>query len=278
MSGLRLPDAIVVGAPKCGTTTLCGALALHPGVFMYPRKEIHFFNHHYGRGLGWYGSLFRAAPPGAVVMEGTPDYAMAGHAAEALPRIAGDLPGVRLVYMARDPIARIESHYVQMVANGRRALPLGEALDRWPEVVDTSRYATILGEMAVHVGRERIWVTTLEDYAADPMAVHAGVLRFLGLPADAEALAAMAAQPAAHRRADQGRDGRLLAALRRSRWYDGANRLVPRPLVRLGKRVLRGPVEVEAHWPRGLRERLSAELAGEWAAIRAEAARDAARA
>ncbi|UWQ21553.1 sulfotransferase domain-containing protein [Jannaschia sp. W003] len=262
----RLPDAIVVGAPKTGTTTLCAALARVDGIWMYPRKETHFFNDHYARrGIDWYRDLFRDAPEDALVMEGTPDYAMAPGIDETFARMARHVPRARLVYMLREPVARVESHLVQMMANHRRAMPLAEALARWPEVVDTSDYPAVLAAIHRHYPAGQVHVLTLEDYRADPRACHARVLRFLGRTGDlSPALDAMEGQAVLHTRAGQGIDRPLLAWLRRLPNYDRLNALMPGPVIRLGKRALRRPLRVEGSLPDAARARLDARLRPGW--------------
>jgi hypothetical protein len=265
----KLPAAIVIGAPKTGTTTLCAALARAPGIWMYPRKETHFFNHHYeDRGPDWYAGLFADAPEGALVMEGTPDYAMSNHVALALERMRRHLPEARLVYMLRHPIDRLESHYVQMVANMRRVVPIEEAIARWPEIVETSDYARILAQVHAAYPPERVHVLFLEDYRSDARACHARLLRFLGVASDARALDAMEAQEALHRREDQAMDRALLARLRRLRSYDRLNARIPAPVIRIGKRLLRRPLQVESRLPEGLRPALEERLLPGWTALR----------
>ena len=57
------PSFLVIGAAKCGTTTLCSLLSRHPDVFVHPEKELNFFcfDELYDRGFAWYASLFEAA-------------------------------------------------------------------------------------------------------------------------------------------------------------------------------------------------------------------------
>ncbi len=72
----RLPDFIIIGAMKSATTTLHGLLASQPGVFMSTPKEPCFFSDDevWARGVGWYASLFEAAPAGALLGESSTHY------------------------------------------------------------------------------------------------------------------------------------------------------------------------------------------------------------
>ena len=262
----HLPGAMVIGAPKTGTTTLCAALGRVDGIWMYPRKETHFFNDHYqSRGMDWYRGLFRDAPDDALVMEGTPDYAMAHEIDAVMARIARHIPDARLIYMTRDPVDRVESHLVQMMANHRRILSLRAALAEWPEIVETSDYEAVLARIHRHFAPDRVLVLSLEDYAADRRAVHDRVLAFLGYRGDrAAALAAMDAQGILHKRDQQGMDGAILARLRRSRHFDRLHARVPAWIVALAKARLRHPLRVDEALPDDLRHALDARLRPGW--------------
>lgn len=260
-----LPHCIVVGAPKAGTTTLCNALARHPDVFMAPKKETHYFNHHFDRGLDWYAGLFRGARTGQIVMEGTPDYAMSNHVDVAMDRMVALLPDVKLIYMVREPVARVESHYIQMLSNVRTVVPYEEAVRRWPEIVETSDYPMIMERLLAKVPEDRIQVLFLDDYAADKSGTHARVLEFLGLPPDGEGLAEMNAQERSHTRENQGIDGDFLAWLRRSRYYNRLNMMVPRGLIERGKHVLRKKIDVDGGLSPDVRARLEDRFRDGWA-------------
>lgn len=67
----RLPDFIIVGAMRSGSTSLFRYLAGHPQVFVARTKELHYFDWHYDRGLGWYASHFAGAPSECVTGEAT---------------------------------------------------------------------------------------------------------------------------------------------------------------------------------------------------------------
>lgn len=266
VSKRTLPHAMVIGTPKSGTTTLCGALMRHPGIYMYPKKETHFFNDLFkARDLAWYEGLFAPAPEGALLMEGTPDYAMSHCVAKTASRIATYIPDAKLILMVRDPIERIESHYVQMLSNAREIVPIDAALEKWPEIVGTSDYGATLETLRAYFPAENILVLFLDDYKADKRRAHAQVLEFLGLDgSDEAALDAMDAQQALHKRENQGMDGALLARLRRWKHYDRLNMLMPRGVIAMGKKLLRKPIKVPSSLPEEARQRLAQEFDPKW--------------
>lgn len=114
-----LPDFLIVGAARAGTTTLVEHLSAHPGVLGFPRREVHFFDGpRHDLGLGWYRlqmptAAARTAAIGAgrgpaLVGEKSPFY-LADPATPA--RVAADLPDVRIIALVRDPTARALSHW-----------------------------------------------------------------------------------------------------------------------------------------------------------------------
>jgi hypothetical protein len=264
-----LPQALVIGAPKAGTTTLCATLMRHPDIWMYPRKETHFFNEHYEtRGMAWYQGLFQDAPTGALIMEGTPDYAMSNYVDRSMARIAAHMPDARLIFIARNPVDRIESHYVQMVSNWRTEITLEEALVRWPEIVASSDYPRILDTVHEHFRPEQVLVLFFDDYIADRASTHRRVLQFLGLPdPDPTVLAQLASQDVLHRREDQAMDGALMAWMRRSPYFDRLNMAMPASIIRLSKRLLRRKINVLSTLAPSDRQRLTAQFAQGWEAF-----------
>ncbi|MGH8542189.1 MAG: sulfotransferase, partial [Gammaproteobacteria bacterium] len=73
MSASRLPDFVIIGAPKSATTWLLANLRAQPQIFM-PGPELHFFNRNYQRGLGWYKAQFSAAGQDQIVGEKSASY------------------------------------------------------------------------------------------------------------------------------------------------------------------------------------------------------------
>lgn len=182
---MALPDFVVIGAMKCGTTTLQEQLAAQPGVFMSTPKEPNFFSDDgvFSRGLGWYERLFDPAPPGALKGEASTHYAKLPTHPAAVDRLSAALSDVRLVYMTRDPFARLVSHWVHGWTMGEIRCDLETAVDRHPELVDYGRYAFQIAPWLARFGRERIFLTSLERVTADPDAEFARLGRFLGAPA-----------------------------------------------------------------------------------------------
>jgi hypothetical protein len=177
-----LPNLIVIGAAKCGTTTLSHHLGLHPDVAMTPGKDLRFFSvdRNWERGREWYERQFPDDAP--VRGEASPSYTGHPFFPDVPERMAGLIPDARLVYIVRDPIDRIESNYWMDVHVGERR-PLAELVadpaDSW--LVARSRYHFQLERYRVHFPDETILVLDMDDLARDPAATMARVFAFVGV-------------------------------------------------------------------------------------------------
>jgi len=132
-----LPDFLIVGVARGGTTALMSALRGHPHVMPTPARELHFFDsNHYNYGLGWYRRQFPsrirreawllAGRAPAITGENSPFYL--AHP-DAPARIARDLPDVRLIALLRDPTARAVSHWQLRARQRLEHRPFVEAVD-----------------------------------------------------------------------------------------------------------------------------------------------------
>jgi hypothetical protein len=182
--GLRLPDFLVIGAAKCGTTTLCALLDRHPDVYVHPRKELNFFSHDdgYARGLAWYAQQFATAGAAAVIGEGSPNYTKLSLHPDAAPRIARALPHAKLIYVVRHPLRRMESAWLHARRSGHRSsASFTRTVRRQRSYVDTSDYGRQLAAYQRLFADDQILVVFLDDLESDPKGVLARCFEFLGV-------------------------------------------------------------------------------------------------
>jgi len=179
----RLPTFLIIGAAKCGTTSLHRYLDLHPEVGMSRLKEPHFFNGRepWSRGVGWYASLFD--PAFAQRGESSVGYSAFPHTPGVPERIAAVIPDVKLVYLVRDPLDRLVSDHLHRVSDGREDRSLDAAvLDMaGTRLGDRGRYFFQLSQYLARFDRERILVLPSERLRRDRAASLARVFRFLGI-------------------------------------------------------------------------------------------------
>ncbi len=179
-----LPTFIVIGAMKCGTTSLYYYLAEHPEIGMSRRKETDFFLKEHGqwaRGGDWYRQQF--PEESSARGECSPNYTKR-HLFDGVPeRIASVCPDVRLIYLVRDPIERTVSHYQGSRQQGRedRAFEAAVAEPEQSNYVRTSRYHAQLQPYLDCFPRENLLVVTTEELGAAPAATLRAIYRFLGV-------------------------------------------------------------------------------------------------
>jgi Sulfotransferase domain len=179
-----LPDFLIVGAMKCGTTTLQAQLAAQPGVFMTTPKEPNFFSDDavFARGADWYAGLFAAAPPGARKGEASTHYTKLPTHPLAVPRMQALLPvPPRIVYVIRDPVERALSHYIHAWSKAQMGADPAEAFRRHPELVDYGRYAMQIAPYLAAFGPGSVLLTSLEQMNAGPQAELARIAAHVGV-------------------------------------------------------------------------------------------------
>jgi hypothetical protein len=193
-----LPNFLIIGAMRCGTTSLFSALGAHPEVFAAPGKELRFFDLNYERGIDWYREQFRGAEGRHAVGEASQTYM---YDPVALERMAVDLPEAGLIAILRDPVERAYSHYWLNRSRGRETLSFRDALEAEPErleqgskvdrfyysYADRGRYLVQLDRVCSLFGRPDLHVMLFDDLRDRPAEAFAGVCRFLGVDERASA-------------------------------------------------------------------------------------------
>jgi hypothetical protein len=197
-----LPDFVILGTQRGGTTSLYRWLASHPNVAPASEKEVHYFDVQYHRGERWYRTHFPTRSPGQITGESTPYLLFHPLAPQ---RVARDLPDTtKFVVLLRDPTQRAISQYWHVRRQGdREPESLERAMELEPQRLATETDQFVRGEPSpeyllhsymargeyapqLHrwfdaVGRERILVLESERLFADPAASQE-VLDWLGLP------------------------------------------------------------------------------------------------
>lgn len=197
----RFPDFLGIGAQKGGTTSLHRLLETHPGVFLPPEKEVHYFSKRFALGPDWYAARFAAACSRQRCGEITPYYLF--HP-EAPGRIHALLPEARLIVLLRDPVERALSQYFHSRRLGLEPLGLEEALAAEaqrlagaeavlaaPEgrhlshqehsYLSRSRYEGQLAAYERLFGADQLLVLRSEDLFTSPETLWQQVQRFLAL-------------------------------------------------------------------------------------------------
>ena len=193
------PHFLVVGAQKSGTTTLWFFLMQHALAVVPLRKEIHYFDEHYGRGMDWYTAHFPVERVGAITGESTPYYLFHPDVAR---RISKDLPGAKIIVLLRNPVKRAYSHFQHEIDMGterrgaRHALltsleaarrdPSGDDLIGQPAhqhrtYIQRGVYHIQLTRYLAHFPSEQLLVVSTEALAGERSETLARVAHFLGI-------------------------------------------------------------------------------------------------
>jgi len=209
-----LPNFLVIGAAKAGTTSLYHYLRLHPQVFMPATKELSFFvkENNWPRGRAWYEEQFSGAVDAAAIGEASPHYTMYPQYGGVPARMADLLPDIRLIYLVRHPIERMWSHYHERVISGVEKAPMERALLDNPIYLNASRYALQIQQYAPHYRRERLLVIRSEDLRHERAPTLRRIYEFLGVAAD---WIAAEIEREFHRTADKRVPRQLLGTVRR---------------------------------------------------------------
>ncbi len=173
-----LPSFFIVGPPRTGTSWLHSVLSKSARL-SDPTKETRFFDKHFERGLGWYGSHYRKVADGRAIGEVAPTYFASPEARERIKQL---IPQAKIVCTFRNPVDRVLSLYRLKRAYGLIPWSFEEALARDPELMESSRYAGHLKEWKQAFGPDQVMVTVHDDIQSDPQLYLDKLVDFVGVP------------------------------------------------------------------------------------------------
>jgi hypothetical protein len=236
-----LPNLIVIGAGKCGTSSLYYYLGQHPEITMSQEKELLFFSSapRWQRGVEWYERCFDGAST-PVCGEASPQYTSYPFNQGVPERMHSVVPGAKLIYLVGDPIERMVSAYVERYAERLEERPFAEAVTppHTSHYVLESSYHMQLEQYLRHYPAEQILVLSREELLRGRRATLGKVFRFLGVDPSFDT-------PEFDRIKNRSRD---LRRIQGPRWLPG-RRVLPRPTGRLpwgvrarARRILYSPV------------------------------------
>ena len=176
------PHFIIIGAMKSATSSLHEQLGAQPGIFVTDPKEPCFFSNDavFARGFDWYQSLFASAAADDLCGESSTHYTKLPTYPETVERLHSHLPDARLIYVMRDPIDRLVSHYMHLWTARDIDCSINEALRIEPSLVDYSRYAYQLEPYLQAYGSEQILPVFFERLRLEPRDELERIARFIG--------------------------------------------------------------------------------------------------
>jgi len=208
-----LPDYLIIGFPKCGTTSLHEYLTQHPSIYPPLGKEIDYFDRLYSKGVNWYKVRFpllskkffikKVLCKDFITGEATPRYIEHPH---TLNRIKKTIPGAKFIVLLRNPIERSFSHYNMNIRNGYECHTFEDAIKhekdrikgRYEKMLNNqnyyswdydlfgylehSNYFEKLKKWMSEFPREQFLIIQSEDFLKNPSIIYHIVLKFLNLP------------------------------------------------------------------------------------------------
>jgi hypothetical protein len=258
MKKIKRPNFIVIGSMKSGTTSLCHLLGQHPDVFMSEPKELEFFckDEIYAKGFEWYTSVFAGAKNESAIGEGSTSYTKAPLFPYVPERIARHFPDIRLVYIVRHPLERIESHWMHRVKHGD-VRTFNKMLREYPNLIDTSRYWQQIQLYRNHFNDDQIHVTFFDDLKANPERVLEQCFNFLRVDPQVKL-----ENPAKHLHVTRQFkvESEPLRNLRANNAFSVASRFIPVPLKNLLKKRLEIRVDGRPNWAEAKRRWVISEI------------------
>ncbi|OCR00433.1 molybdenum ABC transporter substrate-binding protein [Oscillatoriales cyanobacterium USR001] len=198
---VRKPDFIIIGSPRCGTTSLYRYLTFHPQILSAAEKEICFFSKHFHLGMAWYYAHFfpKIDAHNLLTGEATPTYFNYPLADRRLHQL---LPEIKLILILRNPVVRAFSHYQMWVRRGTEKRSFEEAMQAemgimakatetdlasgiyWKqcEYLDKSLYVYSIRRWMKLFPKKQFLILQSEDFYANPAVILQEVFAFLGLP------------------------------------------------------------------------------------------------
>ena len=179
----KLPNLIIIGAQKSGTTSLHHYLSLHPQIVMSKHKELNYFVEElqWKKGLRWYKSHFSGEAK--IYGESSPHYAFYPLYKGVPQRMYSVIPDAKLIYMVRDPVKRLISQYLDRVKGGMEKRSIHEALEGLQDTryVWFSKYFMQLEEYLKYYPKSSILVVTAEQLKNERNEVLKKIFQFLGV-------------------------------------------------------------------------------------------------
>ncbi|MEM8672553.1 MAG: tetratricopeptide repeat protein [Cyanobacteria bacterium P01_G01_bin.67] len=161
------PDFLLIGATKCGTTSLFNYLSHHPQILAPHKKEINFFNFNYNQGVEWYLAHFPAITDGKEYLTGeaSPFYIYHAQAAERIRQL---FPDIKIIVMLRNPVNRTISEYYHAANHGLEQRSLTAIIEQEKQLLATQSRSEVLNKFgylinSIYFDRIVQWQSNFSD-------------------------------------------------------------------------------------------------------------------
>lgn len=179
-----LPNTFVIGSEKSGTTRLCYLMAHHNQIFVPSMKETQFFTspNPSPSFVKWFSNLYQHSPHCPIRVEGGVWHSKRHLYDGVARRISALNPDAKIIYLVRDPIARIESAWIEFRDQGTRVLPdFNESVYKCSDLTQTSRYWWQIAPYYDYFPKEQVLVLLSESFHRQEQKTLDQVFAFLGI-------------------------------------------------------------------------------------------------
>ena len=259
------PNFLVIGAAKCGSTTISSLLNSHPDIYLVP-DEVAFFaeDEIYAQGIEWYEALFSSAGNAQCIGERSNHYTMKEYFPLALNRLLTHMKPVnlKLIYIVRNPIEMIESFWIEIRSHGGEEVHYDfnvAVRENRNLLVDVANYWCQIELYREHFADDQIHIVFLEDLKANQPQVMRECYDFLGIdPEVALALPDTKLNPSATKSVTNSTKSRL----RNLKGYKTAVSLLPIPARKfLTKHLFMKKLNSRPQWNAEVKAWVTQELA-----------------
>jgi len=179
----NIPDFIVIGAMKAGTTSLYYYLNSHPDIFMALPKEPRYFSleNIFKKGDEWYLSLFKKATVNQFTGEASTCYTRWPTFSNVPDRIFKVNPQVKLIYILRNPVDRAYSHYRHLaLIDNKKYASFEEAIENEREIIDASKYMMQINRFLKVFPKDQLLLVDFNEFKNAPNEVLNKIQKFIG--------------------------------------------------------------------------------------------------
>lgn len=177
MLNIVKPNFIIIGAPKCATSSILKYINQHNNIYVYEEdgiREMHYWNKLYNeKDITWYESKFKQ---GYVNGEKTPVYASN---CDVPKRISKYYPNIKLIYIIRNPVDRIYSQYIMSKRIDSDCDNLTNYLNR--QIINQSKYYSNLENYLKYFNKNQIKIIVFEEFIKNPLRYTNDIIKFIGL-------------------------------------------------------------------------------------------------
>lgn len=233
---------MIIGAAKSGTTSLADSLAKHPEVCFCKEKEPEFFSHQvdWNNKVDQYHSLYDPKP-GQLMGEASTSYTMLPETEPTSEYLYQYNKDLKLIYIMRDPVKRLTSHFAHNFVRKRVNRPIEEEVIENPAYISRSSYHSQIIPYIEKFGKDQVLLLIFENFIKDPQATLIQVAKFIGIDSKYyEKMEGFAQknQTANRKILADGGAGKIFKPLKRIRRY------IPENIVKLGLSFFGNSIEL----------------------------------